>query len=51
MDGFNSNMANNLITLKELFDIYNFYCPNKGEVSFETFVSEFMRINPTYRLG
>lgn len=50
MNGFNSNMANNFITLKELFDIYNYFCDCKGDISFERYVSDFLRINPNYRL-
>ena len=40
----------NAIKLIDLIEIYNIYCPNKGLVSFEEFVSEFMKINPNYIL-
>ena len=40
----------NIIKLKDLIEIYGIYCPNKGQVSFEEFASEFMKINPNYVL-
>lgn len=50
MMGFNSTMSYNFITLKELFDIYNYFCDCKGEVSFNQYILDFLKLNPGYRL-
>lgn len=50
MNGFNSTLAHNLLTIKDLVAIYDKYCPDKGSIPFDVFVMEFLRINPNYKL-
>lgn len=50
MNGFNQQMAQNMITLFELFQLYDYYCDCKYDVSFERYVMDFRKLNPNCKI-